>query len=74
MNCAMASGVRGVMTRTAVAVALMGMAATGATVPANATPGFASVPGTPVLLDDPNPPPPPTPTGPSDPPMRHHAY
>lgn len=54
------------MTRTAVAVALtvavalIGIAATGATVPVNATPGFAGVFGTPAPLDDP-------PTGPDDP-------
>src|ERR1700687_1619238 len=37
MSWAMASGVRGAMTRTAVAAALIGIVATSATVPANAT-------------------------------------
>jgi hypothetical protein len=60
MSWTMVSGIGGAMTRTAVAVALVGLAATGATVPANATPGFGGMPGTPVPLDNP-------PTGPDDP-------
>lgn len=55
----MASGVRSAMTITAVAVALIGTAATGATAPANAAPGFAGMWG-PAPLDD-------APTGPDDP-------
>jgi hypothetical protein len=42
------------MTKTAVAVALIGMASTGATVPMNATPGFTGTLYTPAPLDDPN--------------------
>ena len=64
MSRGLASGVRCAITRTAVALALIGLAATGATLPANATPGFAGVPGTPALLDDPNPG---VPTNPDDP-------
>lgn len=64
MSGGMALAFRAAMTRTAVAVALIGIAATGTTVAANATPEFASVRGTPTLLDDPDPN---VPTGPDDP-------
>ena len=64
MSRGMALGVRRAITRTALALALIGIAATDATLPANATPGFAGVPGTPALLDDPNPG---VPTNPDDP-------
>ena len=40
MSWVMASGVRGTLTRTAVAAAVAGVAVMGATVPANATPAF----------------------------------
>ncbi len=40
----MISVIRGVVTGTALTVALIGAAATGATVPANATPSFAGMP------------------------------
>jgi hypothetical protein len=56
-----ALAVRAAMTRTAVAVALIGMAATGTTVLAHATPELR---GRPALLDDPDPN---VPTGPDDP-------
>ena len=64
MSRGMASAVRAAMTKIAVAVALIGMAATGANVLAHATPELASVRGTPALLDDPDPN---VPTGPNDP-------
>lgn len=64
MSWGMASGVRWAITRTAVAVALIGIAATAATVPVNATPGFAGVTVMPAPFDDPNPG---LPTGPNDP-------
>ena len=48
MNWVMASGVRGTLTRTAVAAAIAGVAVMGATVPANATPAGAGLPGVPV--------------------------
>ena len=51
MSRGMALGVRRAITRTALALALIGIAATDATLPANATPGFAGVPGTPALLE-----------------------
>ena len=44
MSWVMASGVRGTLTRTAVAAAIAGVAVMGATVPANATPAPAGVP------------------------------
>ena len=44
MSRGMALAVRCAITRTAVALALTGIAATDATLPANATPGFAGVP------------------------------
>jgi hypothetical protein len=59
MSWATASRVRGAMTRTAVALALIGLAAAGATVPANATPGSGGMPGTPAPLQPA--------TGPDDP-------
>lgn len=40
MSWVMASGIRGALSRTAVAAAFIGMAVMGATVPANATPAF----------------------------------
>jgi hypothetical protein len=60
----MVSGFRGAMTRTAVAAVLIGIAATCATIPVNATAGFTGRPGTPAPLDDPNPG---APTNPDDP-------
>jgi hypothetical protein len=50
MSWAMASGVRGTLTRTAVAAAIAGVAVMGATVPANATPARAGLPDVPVPL------------------------
>jgi hypothetical protein len=64
MSRGIALAIRAEMTRTAVAVALIGMVATGTTVLAHATPEFVGVRGTPALLDDPNPG---APTGPDDP-------
>jgi hypothetical protein len=64
MSRGMTLAVRAAMAKTAVAVALIGMAAAGTTVLAHATPEFASVRGTPALLDDPDPG---APTGPDDP-------
>lgn len=62
MGWAMASGVRGAVRKTAVAVAFVGLTATGATIPAKATPGFAPASGT-HAVDDPDPG---LPTGPDD--------
>jgi hypothetical protein len=65
MRGAMAAGVRGTLTKTVVAAAFgIGIAVAGATVPANATPGFAAGFGTRAFLDDPDPG---FPTGPDDP-------
>ena len=50
MSWVLASGVRGTLTRTAVAAAIAGVAVMGATVPANATPARAGLPGVPVPL------------------------
>jgi hypothetical protein len=50
MSWVMSSGVRGTLTRTAVAAAVAGVAVMGATVPANATPAGAGLPGIPVPL------------------------
>ena len=55
----MASGVRGAMTRTVVAVALIGTVVMGATVPGDAASGVAGMPGIPAPLREP--------TGPGDP-------
>ena len=49
MSWVMASGVRGTLTRTAVAAAIAGVAVMGATVPAIATPAAAGLPGVPPL-------------------------
>jgi hypothetical protein len=49
----MASGVRGTLTRTAVAAAVAGVALMGATVPANATPAGAGLHGVPLPLNFP---------------------
>jgi hypothetical protein len=64
MSQGMAFQIRGAMVKTAVTIALFGIAATGTTVAANATPGFAAQRDTPVLLDDPDPG---TPSSPDDP-------
>jgi hypothetical protein len=65
MRGAMASGVRGTLTKSVVAAAFgIGIAVAGATVPANATPGFAAGFGARAFLDDPDPG---FPTGPDDP-------
>jgi hypothetical protein len=53
MSWVMASGVRGTLTRTAVAAAIAGVAVIGATVPANATHAGAGLPGVPVPLRPP---------------------
>jgi hypothetical protein len=45
MNSMTASGIRGALTRTAVAAAFAGVAVLGATVPANATPAVQDDPG-----------------------------
>lgn len=50
MSSLMASGVRGTLTRTAVAAAFAGVAVIGATVSVNATPTGAGLPGVPVPL------------------------
>lgn len=47
MSWVTASGVGGPLTRTAVAAAVAGVSVTGATVPANATPAGAGLPGVP---------------------------
>ncbi len=65
MTWAVVAAIRGAMTRTAVTVALIGVAAAGATVPTNATPRVADMPGIPVPLRGPNPGSPPT--NPDDP-------
>lgn len=62
MTWVTASRLRGTMTKTAVALSILGTATTGATIPANAAPGFARTPAAP--LDDPDPG---LPTNPSDP-------
>ena len=49
MSWVMASGVRDTLTRTAVAAAIAGLTVIGATVPANATPVGAGLPGVPPL-------------------------
>src|SRR5689334_16001948 len=66
MRGAAASGVRGAVTKTAVVAAFVGIgiAAAGATVPANATPGFAAISGKSAFVNDPDPG---LPTGPDDP-------
>jgi hypothetical protein len=50
MSRVIASGVRGTLTRTAVAAAIAGVAAMGATVTANETRAGGGLPGGPVLL------------------------
>src|ERR1700756_2958493 len=55
MSWGTALGVRGVLTSTAAAVTFIGVAVTGAVVPANATPGFAGMSRTPAPLDPPDP-------------------
>lgn len=50
MSWITASGVRGTLTRTAVAAAIGGVAVLGSTVPANAMPAWADLSGAPVLL------------------------
>ena len=53
MSWVMASGLRGTLTRTAVAAAIAGIAVMGATVPANATPAGAGLSGVSVPLRPP---------------------
>ncbi|WP_139829465.1 hypothetical protein [Mycobacterium gastri] len=70
MNGIVASGVRGTMTKIALAAALVAMPMAGVTVPANATPGSARTLAPPILLDDPtsdDPSGPDAPTYPNDP-------
>jgi hypothetical protein len=64
MSWGTAFGVRCVLTSTAAAVTFIGVAVTGAVVPANATPGFAGMSRTPAPLDPPDPN---LPTNPNDP-------
>jgi hypothetical protein len=53
MSSVMASGVRGAMTRTVVAVALIGTVVMGATVPGDAASGVAGMPGARAPLEEP---------------------
>ena len=53
MSWVMAPGVRGTLARTAVAAGIAGVALMGATVPTNATPAAAGLPGILALQDDP---------------------
>jgi hypothetical protein len=53
MSWVMASGVRGTLTRTAVAAAIAGVTVMGATGPANATPAGAGLTGVPMPLRPP---------------------
>lgn len=64
MRCTRAFGFRAAVTKLAVAVALIGLAVTGATTPANAVPRFGDTPRAPFSRDDPSPS---LPTNPSDP-------
>lgn len=65
MSWTVGSGLRGVITKTAVAVTVIGAVAAGVPALANATPGLSGLPGTPLPLQNPDPGGPPT--GPNDP-------
>lgn len=64
MNWSTPAGISGMMTKIAVAAALVAIAPTGVAVSANVRPSIAGMPGTPALQDDPDDG---APTGPDDP-------
>ena len=71
MNWMTASGIHNSMTKAGVEAAFIGMATMGMAIPANAMPGFAGTPETPVPLQEPKPD---CASAPTDPACGEHPY